>query len=247
METDQTVTVVVDDRESAGSVLAVLQRQACVRLRVERLPVGDYRVDDSLLFERKTLPDLVASIKDGRLFAQGLRLANLPSPLRGAVILEGTARDLAQCRMRREAIQGALTTLTLFLGLPLLRSMDPEETASLILLAARQGRAFASGTLPRRGRRPRGKARVQSRILQGLPGVGPERARRLLERFGTVEAVMAAQASELADVPGVGKGTAKAIRWAVEEPPAIYGFTDNPKLGPDSYGIDSRLQGLAPI
>lgn len=222
MDARQRFSILVDDRESTGAVLAALQRRECVRVQVARLPVGDYRVDDALLFERKTLPDLVASIKDGRLFAQGLRLANVPPPLRGALILEGTSQDLAECRMRREAIQGALVTLTLFLGLPLLRSLGPEETASLILFAARQGRTFASGALPRKGRRPRGKQRVQSRVLQGLPGIGPERARRLLERFGTIEAVVAAPAADLAAVPGIGQRTAESIRWAVEETPASY-------------------------
>ena len=220
MEANQTFSIVADDRESAGAVLAALQRRECVQLRVERLPVGDYRIDDTLLFERKTLLDLAASIKDGRLFAQGLRLAE--APLRGALILEGRSQDLADSRMRREAIQGALVTLTLFLGIPLLRSMDPEETASLMLFAARQGRAVVSGALPRKGRRPRGKARVQSRILQGLPGVGPERARRLLDRFGSIEAVIAAPADALVSVPGIGPGTAEAIRWAVQETAGPY-------------------------
>jgi DNA excision repair protein ERCC-4 len=228
MDAGQTFLIAVDDRESAGEVLAALQRRDCVRVRVERLPVGDYRVDDTLLFERKTLPDLVASIKDGRLFAQGSRLAVVPPPLRGALILEGTSQDLAGSGMRREAIQGALVTLTLFLGLPLLRSMNPEETASLILFAAGQGRTFASGAFPRKGRRPRGKTRVQSRILQGLPGVGPERARRLLDRFGTIEAVIAAPAAELAAVPGIGKVTAESIRWAVEEVQGSYGVEGAP-------------------
>ena len=229
MNANQTFSIVVDDRESAGAVLGALQQRECVQVRVERLPVGDYLVDDALLFERKTLPDLVASIKDGRLFAQGLRLAN--APLRTALILEGTAQALAGSRMRREAIQGALVNLTLFLGIPLLRSRDPQETADLILFAARQGRALATGALPRKGKRPRGKPRIQSRILQGLPGVGPERARRLLERFGTIEAVIGAPAAELAGIPGIGKGTAEAIRWAVEDTAAQYD-----RLGGDTAG-----------
>ena len=100
------------------------------------------------------------------------------------------------------------------------------ETARLMLFAARQGRAFAAGSLPRKGRRPRGKARVQSRILQGLPGIGPARAKRLLERFGTIESVMAAPADELAEVPGIGQETAAAIRWAVAEATATYDLAD---------------------
>ncbi|TVQ93041.1 MAG: nuclease [Chromatiaceae bacterium] len=216
----QTFSLLVDDREHAAAVLPALRRLPGVQVRLARLAVGDYQVDECLLFERKTLPDLVRSLKDGRLFSQALRLAN--APLRAAIILEGRAGDLAASQMRREAIQGALIMLTLFLGLPLLRAADARESATLILLAARQGRAFASGALPRHGRRPRGKARLQSHILQGLPGIGPTRARRLLDRFGSIEAIIAASAADLASVEGIGKTTAAAIRWAIEEPGADY-------------------------
>jgi DNA excision repair protein ERCC-4 len=216
----QEANIVVDDRETGSGIIDILREQGGVGVAVERLPLGDYRIDDALLVERKTLADLVASIKDGRLFGQGCRLA--ASPLRTVLILEGTGRDLASSGMRREAIQGALMTITLFLGIPLLRSMNPEETARLMLLAARQCRRFADGPLPRRGRRPRGKYRVQARVLQGLPGVGPERARSLLDRFGSLEAVLTADVAQLASVRGIGKGTAEAIRWAVDEPAALY-------------------------
>lgn len=217
----RTISILVDDRESTAAVVAALRQDPQADVRMRRLPVGDYLVDDALLFERKTLPDLIASIKDGRLFRQGLRLASASA--RGILILEGSSRDLAHNRMRREAIQGALMTLTLSFGIPLLRAVDADETARLILLAARQGRARASGSLPRPGQRPRGKPRVQSRILQGLPGIGPERAKRLIDHFGSIEAVMAANVGELAGVPGIGERIAHGIRWAVEEPSATYG------------------------
>ena len=221
MDGGQRFSLVVDDREPPGAVLKALQECECFELRVERLAVGDDLVDGRLLFERKTLVDLVASIKDGRLSARALRLA--AAPVRGALILEGRSQDLAGTRMRREAVRGALVTLTLFMGIPVLRSMRPQETACLILYAARQARAYAGGALPRKGRRPRGKVRVQSHILQGLPGVGPGRARRLLDRFGSVEAVVSAPADALTSVPGVDKETAQAIRWAVQETPGRYG------------------------
>jgi ERCC4-type nuclease len=139
------------------------------------------------------------------------------------VVLEGRGRDLSASRMRREAIQGALAMLTLEIGIPILRSADAAETAGLMLIAARQRRAVASGALPRHGRRPRGKRRLQTHILQGLPGVGPARAQHLIERFGSIEAVVSASASELAEVPGIGSATAEMIRWAVEESAAPYG------------------------
>ena len=39
--------------------------------------------------------------------------------------------------MRREALQGAIVSLTLVFGLPVLRSFGPEETARLMVDAAR--------------------------------------------------------------------------------------------------------------
>ena len=92
----------------------------------------------------------------------------------------------------------------------------------LFLYAARQGRMAASGSLPRRGYRPKGKAALQCYILQGMPGVGPERARQLLAHFGTVEAVVAADIEELTAVSGIGNGTARVIHGAVREPRAKY-------------------------
>jgi len=220
----ETITIIVDDREVRSGVLGVIEKMDGVTAVVKRMPLGDYAIDGRLLVERKTIRDLVISIKDERLFGQACRLAD--SPLWTAIILEGTGRDLAASGMRREAIQGALITLTLYLGIPLLRSRDLHETIRLLLYAARQGRAVASGALPRKGRRYKGKRRVQAHILQGLPGVGPERAKQLLEQFGSVEAVVAAKEEELTAVQGIGQGTAQAIRWSVEETQTLYGNGD---------------------
>jgi DNA excision repair protein ERCC-4 len=211
-----TFHIEVDDRESASPVLPALRECADFHVTIARLSLGDYRVDGRFLFERKTLTDLVAAIKDGRLFRQALKLS--ATTMRPAIILEGTGRELAGCNMRWEAIQGALVTVALFCGVPMLRTRTPEETVrTMMLFAARQGRTFASGALPRRGRRPHGKRARQLYILQGFPGIGPERAHQLLAHFGSVEAIMRAEAGDLCSVPGIGERIAGALRWSVEE------------------------------
>jgi len=138
------------------------------------------------------------------------------------LILEGSASDLAECGMSWEAIQGALVTITLFMGLPILRSRCPSETARTFLYAAQQRRTVSTDTLARHARRPKRKAALQSYILQGLPGVGPKRARQLIARFGSVAAVMTAGAEALSDIEGLGPGTIAKIRSAVEEPGVAY-------------------------
>jgi ERCC4-type nuclease len=140
------------------------------------------------------------------------------------VILEGTARDRADTDMRREAIQGALIALTLKLDVSLLRAKTPSETARLLVYAARQMRREQEGAVPRASSstRPSGKQKTQLYVLQGLPGVGPTRAQRLLAAFGSVEAVMTAPAEALEEVEGIGTKTAQSVRWAVEEATVAY-------------------------
>jgi ERCC4-type nuclease len=219
------IEIIADDRERAGGLVDLLRNREDVSLLVQRLALGDYLIDGTLLVERKRLLDLVASIKDGRLFRQGCRLAG--SGLRVAMILEGTGKDLADCGMRREAIQGALIGLTLFMGIPLLRSRDQAETAQLMIFAACQGQRVRTSLPLRPGPRLSGKSRIQARVLQGLPGVGPRRAQRLLETFGSLEAVMRADIEGLTSVPGIGRSTAEAIRWVVKEAGPAYGDADD--------------------
>jgi len=49
-------------------------------------------------------------------------------------------------------------------------------------------------------------------MLASCPGVGPERAHRLLTHFGSLACVFAASESELLMVPGVGAKTARTLR-----------------------------------
>lgn len=224
METP-TIKIIADHRERNSGVIEALESIEGVTVSIETLTIGDYQVDNQLLFERKKLLDFANSIKDGRLFRQACNL--LSSPLKPVIILEGTSSDLTNSGMRREAIQGALINLVLILGLPILRSLNPAESARLMLYAARQLRAIASGAVQQRpGKRPRGKRKTQLHILQGLPGIGAQRAQLLLEVFGSVEAVMAASVEELAALPGMGEKTAQVIRWAVQEKAVQYNPDD---------------------
>ena len=221
------ITVIADDRERKSEVIASLMDMKGVTVATQRLSIGDYRVDNRLVFERKTLHDLVISIIDGRLFKQMIRLAN--SNHRGVLVLEGTGKDLTDTRMRREAMQGALITISLILGIPVLRSKDPLETAKLIVYATQQIRSVAKNALQRPGYQPKTKQKRQLFILQGLPGIGREKAIKLLDRFGSVERVITANREELESIDGIGKDTADKIKWAVSEQITTYGFkTDNP-------------------
>ena len=115
----------------------------------------------------------------------------------------------------------------MILGIPVLRSKEPDETARLMIYAARQIKAIARGGFQRPGYRPKNKRKRQLFILQGLPGVGREKAVRLLDNFGSVESVITADRDELQAVEGIGKNIADGIRSAVNEQIGRYGFEED--------------------
>jgi DNA integrity scanning protein DisA with diadenylate cyclase activity len=87
---------------------------------------------------------------------------------------------------------------------------DIREQASGVpsLLGQMPSIHLVSGTLPC------GRALY---ILQGLPGIGPRRARALLDQFGSVAAVVTADASALAEIAGIGDAVARSIHEALGE------------------------------
>lgn len=218
----QPINILIDHRERSEEIRQVLQAIEGTIVETQRLPLGDYQIDGRILFERKTLHDFAISVIDGRLFRQMTRLAS--SSLKSVLVLEGRSQDLQNTNIRREALQGALITTSLILGIPVLRSFGPEETARLMVYAARQVEFIATGGLPRSGYRPRGKRKQQLYILQSLPGVGPARAARLLDHFGSVQKVLTASMEHLLSVEGIGKDTAEKIKWVINDPQAAYGI-----------------------
>lgn len=215
LKNDSLLNIIADDREQKSEVIQSLSEIENVAVQIRRLSMGDYQIDKRVIVERKTLKDFAISIIDGRLFRQMIRLAN--SNFSGVLILEGTGKEIAESGVTREAMQGALITVSLILGIPVLRSANTSETAKLIVYAARQIESIAKGGVYRQGYRPKDKRRKQLFILQGLPGVGPERAERLLNQFGSVEGVISASSDQLQSVYGIGKNVADKIKWAVSE------------------------------
>lgn len=219
---NESLRIVIDDRERNQDLLRVLNAMEGVKLDCERLEIGDFRINEAVLIERKTAADFAASLIDGRLFSQASRLVQ--SPLRPAYIIEGTAEDWKSLKIKRPALQGALISLMLVFDIPVLRSNDPEETARLVVYASQQFfRAQNDGWVPTRQIKAKRRSTRQRRVLQSLPGIGPDRAKRLLAHFGSVRACLSADADELATLPGIGPAIAGKIVDTVEEEQATYG------------------------
>jgi Fanconi anemia group M protein len=199
--------ITIDDREPSGFAQAVAARWT--PSAVGRLPVGDVEVGSRVLVERKTVPDFVASLEDGRLFRQAAALTRACH--RPLLVVEGT-EAYEVLGVAPEALRGVLLTLTVAFRLPMLRTSDAAETAECIVRIARhEARRAARLTRPRTPT----PGRQALAVLASIPGVGDERARRLLNAFGSVAAVASASEQELRRVELVGEALARAIVGAL--------------------------------
>jgi ERCC4-type nuclease len=76
---------------------------------------------------------------------------------------------------------------------------------------AAQVRSGRERVVCRYGRKPKRLATRRLFLLQGLPGVGPALASRLLQQLGSIRSVVTADIDTLQQVPGVGPKKATRI------------------------------------
>ena len=116
----ENIQIMVDDHERSSGLVPKLEKLRTVVVKIEHLSLDDYCTDGAVLIERKTGADFAQSLIDGRLFGQAARMAT--SSLRPAYILEGSSAERSGLGVSREALQGALVTLTLIFDVPVFRS-----------------------------------------------------------------------------------------------------------------------------
>jgi Fanconi anemia group M protein len=198
----------VDHSERAAPLLELLRKSEDFEVRIARLTAGDYLIDDEVLIERKTIVDFAASLVDGRLFPQAARLAR--DGRRSLVLIEGSPAA-SMPDVHPHAVQGALVSLAAMWRLPVLHTSDPEDSLRVIRFLATQVGGSRERPLRRYARQPKRLASRRLFVLQGLPGVGPALAVRLISQLGSVRNVVTADINQLQQVRGVGPKKATRI------------------------------------
>jgi len=200
--------IVADDRELVSKVTEYLSA-ADARIKVQRLPMGDYRIGERILVERKTARDFVDTLIERDLLGQIRQMsANCTKPV---LIIEGG--DLySQRDIHPNAIRGALAAIGINFGVTIFTTADPMETAEILLVLAR--RETEEGTIERGSQIKhvyQGDRDAQEAIISTFPDIGLKHARALLSAFGSVQAVMQADRDALLQVPGIGVKKAERI------------------------------------
>lgn len=206
--------IYVDVRERNSRIMKALRDKALIE--VKQLPVGDYILSDRVCVERKTIDDFIQSIIDNRLLGQARELVrNFEAP---AMIIEGEFDKIYSRRMvHPNAIRGALASLALDYRISIIPSRDEEDTAKILHVIARREQELDERLVALRGeKKPLMLRERQLFVVESLPNVSAVLARRLLDKFGSVEKVVTASTKELMEVEGIGDKKAEEITKVVK-------------------------------
>ena len=144
----KTVPPMTKTKKSLAATTAVLATNH--EIKSERLPLGDVILHDKsqgqglgrdiVIFERKTLADLAASIRDGRYKEQSFRLIESAAATgfhthHIVYIIEGdlSRYDERHTQITKTALQSAMVSLLYYKGFSVIRTLNLGETADFII------------------------------------------------------------------------------------------------------------------
>ena len=178
-------------------------------IKSERLAIGDVIIATTannpvVMFERKTLADLAASIRDGRYKEQSFRLLETASstgfsPHNIVYIIEGDlARyDERHTQITKTALQSAMVSLMFYKGFSVVRTMNVGETADFILHFADKLAKDGAAPVPQDDTYSEVAAAAKKEkrdyitrenigeiMLAQVPGVSPKVAAAILSKYG---------------------------------------------------------------
>jgi len=207
------VSVYVDQREIRSHVAHALEELG-VEIILRTLAVGDYVVSDRVGIERKTADDFLSTFLDGgALFGQISDLARAYK--RPLLIIEGEG-IYTKRQIHPNSIRGALSTIAIDFGIPVLFTKDEEDTAALISVIAKREQVDSKKELNLHGSKTASKLPEQQEyVVSAISDIGPVVAKNLLRHFSSVERIMTASREELMAVELVGPKTADRIREVV--------------------------------
>lgn len=132
--------IVVDKRENdlfekLTIYLEIFENKNLI-LENDVLPLGDILIKDDnnlLIIERKTINDLLASIKDGRYSEQSLRLSQNNECNNHNIIYLIEGNITSRCRDEKKMIYSTITSINAFKGFSIMRTSNIDDTTEWLV------------------------------------------------------------------------------------------------------------------
>lgn len=116
----------------------------CKRNKIQSIDNGtEYNDEEIIIYERKSIPDLASSIKDGRYSEQSMRLDSISLHNHNIIyIIEGNIEKIGfgakYNKMSSQTLYSALTSISLFKGFSVMRTFTITETVNMLLQSVKK-------------------------------------------------------------------------------------------------------------
>ena len=202
--------IIIDYREKNCLVPSYL-KELGFEIEIKELKVADYIVKD-VAIERKTVCDFRTSMINKRLLNQIEELQQYENKL---LIIEGIEEQELyneyDSGMSSNAIRGFILSVLLKHKVPIIFSKNSEDTAKFISVLSKK----KSKELPLNIKKKSLNKKEQIQfIIESFPGIGPKKAKKLLEKFKTIKKIINSSQEELEKILGK---KAEIIRKIIEE------------------------------
>ena len=192
----------IDNREPKNIQDIINSRIKNIELK--NLDIGDFKIINKnnnvvMIFERKSLNDLIASVKDGRYNEQSFRLDETPLENNKIFyIIEGNIMNF--CQNKSESIQKTIFSCMLSLsykkGFSIINTMNEIETAEYIIrfyekISSKgyleENTQSYNNTLKTTKKSKISKDNINQIMLMQIPGISQNIADALIENFESIE------------------------------------------------------------
>lgn len=194
-----------------------------------RLPVGDLLIASSsgaIVVERKTVGDLISSIRSNRLWSQLVAMMKAEEILgyeikRRLLVVQGGLWEYTNISSVNEksfwgSLIGALLSINFVYDTPCIvcENNFAFETFLRILLqreSRKKNEMLPKGRWHRKSVSRLPVKDAKQYVLDAIPEIGEARAKKLLESYSTIAEIAKSTKAELMKVPGIGERRAQKI------------------------------------
>ena len=185
--------IFVDYREKNSMVASELIHLG-FEVEFLELKVGDYLINN-VAIERKTVSDFKVSMINKHLTKQLEELQQYENKL---LLIEGMEEHELYSDnsegIYANAVRGFLLSILLKHKIPIIFTKDAEDTAKFIDVLARKKEVESSLNATKKSFN---KKEQMQFIIEGFPGIGPKTAKKLLEKFKTMNNIFNASSEDL--------------------------------------------------
>jgi ERCC4-type nuclease len=212
------MTIVVDSREPTATIITPLVSSANadgIEVRQEALDAGDFVTGDYII-ERKRYDDFVHRMLETEVDVwdqmMAVRAAAEELDKVPVLLMEGGWEStLRHVNISSEQLTKAIASVVT-MDCVVAHTFDHGSTVNFVMKLA-DSREHSTSRIRETPSVP--DELIPRYMVEGVPGVGPSKAQKLLDEFGTPLAVFNADVSELTSVSGIGTATAQRVQDAV--------------------------------